>query len=106
MKIRDKRHPLTLAWVALLSLTANAHAGHSSAGDHDPVKSNQVIHRDHAFRHERYEFKPRLDYERHEHHRQFRDKTWRYHRPQVVWQQPVSQPRLLIRLPWLIFVNY
>jgi len=108
MKTIDMLRPVTLGFVTLLSvsLLPVAHAEHNHDRRDDSVIVSHEIHRDHAIRLGRHEHRHRHESSHYGHHHAYRDRTWRDHPHPVVWQRQFTQPRLMIRLPWLIFVDY
>jgi len=100
----------TLASVTLLSLSLapSAHAGYDHDRADDSGKISHRVNRDQDFRSSRHQHQQRPLSRDHEHHHdyEYREQRRQNHPHPVVWQRSYDQPRLVIRLPWLIFVNY
>jgi len=109
MKTTDILRPVMLGFISLLSvslLPAVAHADHHHGRSDDPGITNHLVHEDPGYRHERHEHHHRAENRYHERHHDYREETWRNQPRHVVWERPLNRPQLIIRLPWLIFVDY
>lgn len=97
---------LTVATLLSISLAPVAIAGHKHDRDDDSVIVSHRFEREHTFRSDRHEHQHRPLRPPHEHHHDYREKIWRNQLRPVIWQRSFYQPRLVIRLPWLILVDY
>ena len=107
MKTIDMLRPVTLGFVTLLSvsLLPVAHAEHNHERDDGPVTVSHKVRHEHASRHERHSHHHRLEVRRDGYHHVYDEKKWPDRPHHVVWKQPFNQPRLIIRLPWLIVID-
>ena len=107
MKTTNMLRPVTLGFVTLLSasLLPVAHAEHNhDRGDGPFIVSHETRH-DHASSHERHSHHHRLEFRHDGYHHVYREKKWPERPRHVAWERLSNQPRLIIRLPWLIFIN-
>ena len=110
MKIIDILRPVTLGFVILLSvsLLPVAHAEHSHDRGDDPAPAAHEVRRDHGTSHGRHDHRHRPEsrhYRHHRYHHVYWEDIWRDHPHPVIWERPVNRPQLIIRLPWLIYID-
>jgi hypothetical protein len=99
---------VSLACVSLLfvSLAPTAYAGHDHDRSHDAIVISHAVHRDNDFRRERFDHHQRPGNSHDKRHHGYREQARHHHSRQVTRQWSINAPRLVLRLPWLLFVDY
>lgn len=108
MKSVELLRSATLVACTLLAvgLTNPAHAAPDQGRRSAPLTISPVFHRGHVAVSERHEHRQHAARHHRDGRHEYDEDHRRHHRPLLIRHQAFEQPRLVIQLPWLVFVHY